>query len=87
MNPKLTSGILFKYDPPTNLNTFILTTPRYTNEALAAAAAASAPFVCLHRMHSGKVLSVGHLCFGRAQSSTRNHCSCTRKIKENTLKV
>lgn len=53
----------------------------------AAAAAASVLCLCLHRMRSGTGLSVGHPCFGSAQSSTHSHCGYTRKMEENRVEV
>ncbi len=40
-----------------------------------------------NRMHSGTVLSVGHLCFGSTQSTTHNHGNYACKMKENRLET
>lgn len=39
------------------------------------------PSVCLHRMRSGKTLSVAHPRFGRAQNPIHNHCGYVREME------
>lgn len=42
--------------------------------------------LCLHRMHSGTVLSVGHSCFGSTYGLIHNQCSYKTETRLEILK-